>query len=91
MYPCGTDLYGMNLIQITYVNGHFDYQIIRNSMEFFVDADHACAVADHRSISCILLNFLVFTIHCKFYKHPCIATHSTDSKVCAFYITTKMA
>ena len=45
MHPRGADIYGTNLLWCTYGNCQFGEHIIRNGLEFFVDADHACAVA----------------------------------------------
>ena len=75
----------------TYVNGQFDENSIHNRLEFFVDSDHVHAVTYCRSISCILFIFLGVTVHWKVCKWTCIATHSSDSEVIAFYIATKMA
>ena len=91
IYPRGYDISVTNLLRYTYVNGQFYEQIIRNGLSLFVDADHACAVADCRSISCILFMLLGVTVHWKVGKHPFIATNSTDSEVRTFYIVTKMA
>ena len=63
MYPCGADIYGTNLLWCTYGNCQFDEHIIRNGLEFFVDAYHDCAVADLWSISCIIFTFIGITVH----------------------------
>ena len=89
-YPCGTDIFVMNLLLCTYWNGQFDDHIIHEGMGLFPYADHGRAVSDIRSISWILFTFLGITVHCKFGKQPFIDTHSTDSEARDFYIVTKM-
>ena len=73
------------------VNGNFDDHIIFNGLEFFFDADHACAVNDRFSVYFILLTFINVDVNFKVDKQPCVSTHSTDSEVCVFYIATKMS
>ena len=90
MYPRGADLSGTNLLWCTYGNFQFDKHIIRNGLELFVDADHAYAVSDLCSISCILFTSIGITLHWKVGKQTFIFTHFTESEVRNFYIVTKM-
>ena len=90
IYTYGADIAGTKLLWCMYGNEQFGEHIICNGLELFVDDDHARAVSDSCSISCILFTLLGVDVNWKVGKQPCIVTPYTNSEVHAFCIVTKI-
>ena len=72
-------------IKFEYEPGKFDIQSISNLMNLFVDSDHARDTKTRKSISCILAALLGVLFDWHMGKQSCIAAHSTDAEVRAYY------
>ena len=75
-------------IRFEYEPGKFDEQLISNLLIQFVDSDHARDIKTRKSMTCIIVALLGVIVHWHMGKQTCIAAHSTDAEVRAFYTAT---
>lgn len=76
-------------IKFEYEPGKFDIQTISNLMNLFVDSDHARDTKTRKSVSCILAALLGVLFDWHMGKQSCIASHSTDAEIRAYYTSTQ--
>ena len=68
----------------------FIEQLIANLLEIWVDADHARDLKTRKSVTSIIVTMLGVAVHWHMSKQTCIASHSTDAEIRAFYQAVKM-
>ena len=65
--------------------GRFIEQVISNFLAEFVDSDHARDTKTRRSISCIMAMLLGVLVDWQMGKQSCVAAHSTDAEIRAYF------
>jgi hypothetical protein len=81
---------GTQEMRYDYDPGNFHRMIISNNLGVWPDADHARDQKARRSMTCVLALLLGVIIHWKMERQNCVAAHTTDSEVRAFYVGTKI-
>jgi hypothetical protein len=72
-------------IRFEYEPGKWDTHIILNLLQEFVDSDHARDTKSRKSMSCILAAICGVAVHWHMGKQSCIAGHSTDAEIRAYF------
>jgi hypothetical protein len=65
--------------------GKFVEHVISNLFQFFKDSDHARDIKTRKSITCVVAAMLGVFVHWQMGKQSCIAAHSTDAEIRAFF------
>ena len=65
--------------------GKFVEHVISNLFQFFKDSDHARDIKTRKSITCVVATMLGVFVHWQMGKQSCIAAHSTDAEIRAFF------
>jgi hypothetical protein len=83
-------IHGTQEIRYDYDPGNFHRMIVSNNLSIWPDADHARDQRTRQSMTCVIALLLCVIVHWKMEQQKCIAAHTTDSEVQAFYTGTKI-
>ena len=84
-YPSTVKLTMHQTIRFEVEPGKFIEQLISNIREMYVDADHARDIKTRKSVSCVLSAVCGVLIHWHMGKQSCVAAHSTDAEIRAYF------
>ena len=72
-------------MRFEYKPGLFKEQLITNLAHMCVDSDHARDLKTRKSVTCIIVAIYGIIVHWVMQKQTCIAAHSTDAEIRAYF------
>ena len=83
-------LKGYQTIRLGTKPGKFLEHVLTNLTHIYVDADHARDIKSRKSISSIVVAIHGVIVHWIMAKQTCVAAHSTDAEIRAFYTAVQL-